>query len=152
MQDEPNNTNENEMDEIDKFLATLPSLHISEDMVDEGEYKVNYKPQKHKVQLTSIFALLAWLVLLFSLLWAYQAFPSSSGTFFSGYTGISSKGAWNAQYITDATFYLFGNVVVCLGGLAVCLAKKMKLFSGSALNFWIAGGLSAIMAIVLMAA
>jgi hypothetical protein len=147
MQDEPNNANEKELDEIDKFLATLPSLHIPEDMVDEGEYKVRYKPKHHKVQLTSVFALMAWLFFLFSLVTVLRAFPGNSEFWYSIRQG--NRQGIDTSYFTTAAYYLFGNIVVCLGGLAICLAQKKKIFGGSALNFWIAGVLSGIAAVAL---
>ncbi|MDR0325102.1 MAG: hypothetical protein LBI19_03285 [Oscillospiraceae bacterium] len=148
MSDKPEKEEVEEMDEIDRFLATLPSLHIPDDMVEDTALPPQTGRVGKQVPLTSIFALLAWFVLVFALLTASRAASSQGWTFFGSLLNESSYSAANPQYLFTAMCYLLGNCAVCAGGLGICFIKKMKMTGGSAMNFWIAGGLSAIIAVL----
>jgi hypothetical protein len=150
MSDEPKKNGPQEPDEIDKFLATLPSLHIPDDMIadDIDLTSLRTKPRK-QVTVTGVFILIAWFVLLFSLMTIARAAPSR-GTAWYTILGERHFSYWNHHYLLSAMYYLFGNCVVCAGGLCICLIKKIKMTSGTSLNFWIAGGLSAVTAVVVL--
>ena len=152
MSEEPDKVNPTEEteepDEIDKFLATLPSLHISEDMIEDADFPPH--TEKHRqAPLTGIFGWLAWVVLVFSLLTIARAAPSEGTALWNGIVGKPSHTPGNPNLLFFAMCYLWGNCVICLGGLGICAARKMKMLGGSALTFWIAGALSAGIAIAL---
>jgi hypothetical protein len=147
--DDPKRKRKPEPDEIDKFLSTLPSLRISDDMIDDKDFpKYKVKPEKH-ITLTGIFVLAAWFILLYALLTFARAAPPRGNAFHSIFRQ-AYYARWNMQYVLSAMFYLFGNCAVCLGGLAICLIKKIKLTSGTALNLWIAGALSLVLAFIFL--
>jgi hypothetical protein len=135
-----------ETDELDILIASLPSLQIPTDMV-EDEY--DFTPRKVKrteTDVTVIFSILAWSFLIFALLTITRAFPSNMLRPFFGESGHVSV---NVQYIHNAIIYFAGNCAVCAGGLAISALKKKKMTKGNTLNFWIAGGISAVTAAVL---
>jgi hypothetical protein len=148
-----NDTQEQEPDEIDRFLATLPSLHIPSEMVESDVELPKLKPPE-SVALTSVFGFIAWLVLIIALLTASRAMPSQTGAFWDSVGNELEmnrpRPSVNPYYLFTAMCYLIGNTAVCLGGLGICAAKKMKMTGGAAVNFMIVGGLSAIGAVVLL--
>ncbi|MCL2004378.1 MAG: hypothetical protein FWG72_10345 [Oscillospiraceae bacterium] len=135
-------------DEIDAFLASLPSLHIPDDMIEDPD-DIRPVPKKKPVDITSVFSFIAWCFLIFSLLTLLRAYPSR-GNFFHAYTDTVRHASVNMQYIMNATIYLSGNCLVCAGGLAICALQKRKLSRGNALSFWIAGCASAVIAAILL--
>ena len=151
MSEEPGKeTQAEELDEIDRFLSTLPSLHISEDMVEDIDFPPRTGKSGRQAPLTSILSLLAWAVLIFSLLTVYRAAPSEGTALWDGIVGKTSHYPGDPNLRFAAMCYLWGNCAVCLGGIGICAAKKMKLSRGIALSFWIAGGVSAAIAFILM--
>jgi hypothetical protein len=138
-----------EADEVDKFLSTLPSLRIPDDLFEDSTF-VPLKTEKRKTDVAVIFAMIAWFFLLFALLMLTRAFPSRI-VFFHAYTGtVASAAMVDTQIILYTIIYLVCNGVVCAGGLGICALRKKKLFRGIALNYWIAGGLSLIIAALLL--
>lgn len=137
-----------EIDEIDILIASLPSLQIPDDMVEDSEFVPLRKQERTKTEVTVIFAILAWSFFVFALLTITRAFPSEMA-FFNAVTGTPGAASVDTQYILNAVIYLAGNCAVCAGGLGICAIRKKKLTKGDALNFWIAGGASAIIAAVL---
>jgi hypothetical protein len=135
-------------DEIDALIASLPSLHIPSDMIDDADFLPPRKPVKTKTDVVSVFTIIAWGFLVFALLTVTRAYPSQM-VFFQTYTGPAGAAAFNLNYIINAVIYLAGNCAVCAGGLAICALRKRKMFRGAALSFWIAGGSSAVIAAIL---
>jgi hypothetical protein len=137
-----------EPDDLDKMIASLPSLRIPSDMIEDNAF-VKHRPQKKKTEVTTVFALISWGLLLFGLLTLARAYPSHYA-FFQAYAGGAARPSFvDQQYILNAMIYLACNTVVCAGGLAICALRKKRMFGGSALSFWITGGVSAIIAAVL---
>ncbi|MDR0293330.1 MAG: hypothetical protein LBH95_04170 [Oscillospiraceae bacterium] len=149
MPDEPGTNETDEMDEIDKFLSTLPSLSISKDMVNDPDAPVPLRKTQKPELLPGVFILLAWVVAVFAALTILRASPQS-GTFFNSLLDRSPISFWDKSLLFAAMCYMLGNCAVCAGGLAICFVKKIKATSGSALNLWIAGGISAVTALVLV--
>jgi hypothetical protein len=152
MLDKPNKDNipkqAEEMDEIDKFLATLPALNIPEDML-EDESKIRPSRGAAKVPFTSILVLLSWFFFLISLLVAAFSLPSRGNAFHTVF-GATHHSEFDPQYLAIAMWFLFAVIFLCVVGLLISVVKKRKM-TGGALNFWIAGGLSAVLAVVFMA-
>jgi hypothetical protein len=149
MADEPEKGNNQEPDEIDKFLATLPSLHIPDEMIDDSDFPRPRKKQSKQVTVTGVFMMIAWFVLILALLTFARAVPPR-GNAFHGIFNQARQTNWNMQHVLSAMFYLFGNVAVCAGGLCICLVKKIKMTGSGAVGFWIAGGLSALLAVMML--
>jgi hypothetical protein len=151
MPDKPSKDNAGlpgEADEIDALIASLPSLRIPGDMIDDADFSPPRKRVKEKADVAVLFSIVAWGFLVFALLTVTRAYPSQM-IFFQTYTGPSGASALELHYILSAVIYLAGNCAICAGGLAICALNKRKMFKGAALSFWLAGGLSAIIAAVL---
>jgi hypothetical protein len=151
MPDKPNKDNlqqKDEMDEIDKFLATLPALDISADMLDD-ESRIRTPAPSSKTPLTSVLVLLSWLFFLVALLVAALSLPARGNAFYAIF-GTSPYVEWHTQYLFYAKWFLGATVFLSTVGLVVCLIKKYKMTKGAALNFIIAGGLSAALIIVFL--
>jgi hypothetical protein len=152
MSDTPNNENlpaVEEMDEIDKFLATLPPEEVYED--DSGEYEREIRPTKEKVRtpFTSFLSLLSWLSLLAGLSVAALAMPGREN-FFHARTGTASVEVWKPEFFFNSALVLLLTLIICGTGLAVCAVKKQKMNSGTALSFWVSGGIAAVLAVVFL--
>jgi hypothetical protein len=88
---------------------------------------------------------LAWLFFVISLLVAARALPDRGNAFFA-VQGRSFIPQDRVHNLITATWYLFATLSVCAGGLAICRIKKYKMTGGTAMNLWIVGGLSAVLA------
>ena len=144
MSEQEENKTEEQMDEIDRFLASLPSLHIPSNMVED--VYVPPKSGSKRAPVMSVFVLLSWIIFLIALLTAARTLPGYVVAIFGSYPPL-----WNLQHLFTAMCYLLGNFVLCLGCILICFLKKNKMFSGSVLSLWISGGLSGILALVLLA-
>jgi hypothetical protein len=149
MADKPGKQETEAIDEIDRFLSTLPSLYIPEDMVEDTSFPKYVLKKERSVTLTGIFALVAWSVFVFALMTASRASPPQ-WAFWDGVAGQRSHAVHYPQYLLNAGYYLLGNCIVCIGGLAICFIQKIKLTSGTAINFYIVGGASLIGAAALI--
>lgn len=136
------------MDEIDKFLSTL---HIPEEMVRDPDRLPPRPKPKPQIHLTNTFPILAWVILMVSLLTVYRASPSG-GNFFHSYMGRAHSTIWDSQLLFSAMCYLIGNCVVCAGGVAIFTLKKVKKTSAGMISLWIVGGVSVVLTIALMIA
>jgi hypothetical protein len=153
MSENPTNGNTGQtenMDEMDKLIASLPTLHISEEMVDDVQFVPLRKPKRMKADITVIFAMIAWFFLIFALMTLSRSLPPRMDVFFRAFTGTVHTSHANTQYTLSTLIYLAGGFIVCAGGLGICALKKMKMSRGSALNFWIVGGVSVVTAALLL--
>ena len=143
MKNERNTPKTDGMDEIDKFISSLPSS-------DESEEPYKSRPHPHiedsKVSLTGAMILLSWFCFLIAVLTAVRALPLRD----TNISGRAAYGYWDPSHLIPATWFLIGTFAISVAGLAICLIRRYKITGGTALNFLITGVLSAVLGIIFL--
>jgi hypothetical protein len=143
MQNERKTPKTDGLDEIDRFISSLPSDDTSDD-------SYNKRPHPHtedsKLSLTGAMILLGWFCFLVAVLTALRALPLRDMYIYDR----AHHGYWNPAHLIPATWFLMGTFAISTAGLAICLIRKYKITGGTALNFLISGVLSAVLGIIFL--
>lgn len=137
---------QSELDDIDQFLN---SLHIPNEMINDIDKPITTLKTRPPVTIANIFPLLAWVVFIIAMFSILNAAPPGT-SFFNNLLSVSSAQLWDRGQLFAAMCYLFGNCVVCAGGLIIRFHKKIRLTSIGTIHLLILAAASAVISVMIM--